>query len=266
MKKELERFRVEKINLSAIDRPEDPDRIDIGKLEISELAASIKERGLLQPITVAERNGKYEIVYGDRRFLAHKELGLDKIECVVRKYNEGEIAVDRAVENLQRVNLTVIEEAKVYQRMKDKGGLDDARIGKLVGKSGGVVKRKRYVLRMPQNIQTELHCGKLAQSVAEYLMAVGDETYRDDLLEMAVEHGVTLMVVRGWVDDWKRSQREKESGAGPGVIERGVNEEKPIYISCDICGGPENLNNIKRLSVCKGCFKVMVKTMREDEV
>lgn len=266
MKKTVERLRVEKISLGLIDRPKDPDRIDIGKIEVSELAASIKERGLLQPITVAEKNGKYEIVYGDRRFLAHQELGLDEIECVVRKYDEGEIAVDRAVENLQRVNLTVIEEARVYQRMMDKGGLDDSKIGKLVGKSGGVVKRKRYILRMPKNIQNALHGGILAQSVAEYLMAVGDETYRDYLLEMAVEHGVTLIVVRGWVDDWKRSQREKESGTGPGIIDRGVIEEKPIYVSCDICGGPENLNSIKRISTCKGCFKIIVKTLRGDEV
>lgn len=265
MREDIERLRVEVIRLELIDRPRDPDRIEIGKIEVSELAASIKERGLLQPITVAERNGRYEIVYGDRRFLAYQELGLGEIACVVRIYDEVEIAVDRAVENLQRVNLTALEEARLYQRMLDKGGLDDSKIGKLVGKSGGVVKRKRYILRMPKNIQDAMHSGALAHSVAEYLMAVGDATYRDYLLEMAVEHGVTLIVVRGWVDDWKKTQREKETGAGPGVIDRSVIEEKPIYVSCDICGGPENLNNVKRLSTCKGCFKIIVRTLRGEE-
>ena len=85
MQEDTERLKVESIRLDLIDRPRDPDRIEIGKLEVSELAASIKERGLLQPITVAERNGRYEIVYGDRRFLAHQELGLDEIVCVVKK-------------------------------------------------------------------------------------------------------------------------------------------------------------------------------------
>ncbi|GAI89218.1 unnamed protein product, partial [marine sediment metagenome] len=114
MQENTERLKVESIRLDLIDRPRDPDRIEIGRVEVSELAASIKERGLLQPITVAERNGRYEIVYGDRRFLAYQELGLDEIACVVRKYDEGEIAVDRAVENLQRVNLTVLEEARSF--------------------------------------------------------------------------------------------------------------------------------------------------------
>ncbi|MBA7700155.1 Nucleoid occlusion protein [subsurface metagenome] len=265
MKEETENLRVEMIRLELIDRPRDPDRLEIGKLEVSELAASIKERGLLQPITVAEKNGRYEVVYGDRRFLAYEELGLDKIACVVRKYDEGEIAVDRAVENLQRVDLTVLEEARVYQRMVDRGGLDDAKIGKLVGKSGGMVKRKRYLLRMPKNFQDELHSGRLLPSVGEYLMGVADESYRDYLLEMAVEHGVTLIVARGWVDDWKKSQREIETGAVGGGRDIGVMEDKPIYIPCDICKGPENLNKIKRISLCEGCFKIIVKTLRGED-
>ncbi|GAH84041.1 unnamed protein product, partial [marine sediment metagenome] len=177
MQEDTERLKVELIGLNLIDRPRDPDRMDIGKNEVSELAESIKERGLLQPITVSERNGRYEIVYGDRRYLAHIVLGLEKIECVVRQYDENEIAVDRAVENLQRVDLTVLEEAMVYQRMMDKGGLDDGKIGKLVGKSGGMVKRKRHLLRMPGNFLEALHRGKVLMSVAEYLMAVGDESH-----------------------------------------------------------------------------------------
>jgi len=265
MQEDTERLKVESIRLDLIDRPRDPDRIEIGKLEVSELAASIKERGLLQPITVAERDGRYEIVYGDRRFLAHQELGLDKIGCVVRQFDESEIAVDRAVENLQRVDLTVLEEAMVYQRMMDKGGLDDGKIGKLVGKSGGMVKRKRHLLRMPRNFQEALHSGRVSPSVAEYLMAVGDESQRDYLLEMAVEHGVTLIVARGWVDDWKRSQREIESGEGQGLRDVGVYEEKPIYIPCDICGGPENLKGIKRLSTCKECFRIILKSLRGED-
>ena len=260
-----ERFKVKEISLELIDRPADPDRMDVGGNEVDELAASIKERGLLQPITVAERNGRYEIVYGDRRFLAYKVLGLNKIACVVRQYDENEIAVDRAVENLQRVDLTVLEEAMVYERMLDKGGLDDGQIGKLVGKSGGMVKRKRHLLRMPRNFQEALHSGRVLPSVAEYLMAVGDESHRDYLLEMAVEHGVTLIVARSWVDDWKRSQREIASGEGQGIRDVGVFEEKPIYVSCDICGGPENLKGIKRLSTCKGCFKVIIKSLRGED-
>jgi len=250
--------------LDLIDRPRDPDRMDIGKNEVSELAESIKERGLLQPITVSERNGRYEIVYGDRRFLAHQELGLDKIACVIHKYNESEIAVDRAVENLQRVDLTVLEEAMVYQRMMDKGDLDDGQIGKLVGKSGGMVKRKRHLLRMPRHFLQALHTGKVMMSVAEYLMAVGDESHRDYLLEMAIEHGVTLIVARGWVDDWKRSKREIESRREGSTGDIGVFEEKPIYVSCDICGGPENMKDIKRMSTCKECYRIIIKNMRGE--
>jgi ParB family chromosome partitioning protein len=266
MREDIERLKVEVIRLELIDRPQYPDRIEIGALEISELAESIKERGLLQPITVAEKNGRYEIVYGDRRFLAYQELGLDEIACVVREYDEGDIAVDRAVENLQRVNLSALEEARLYQRMQDKGGLNDAKIGKLVGKAGGIVRRKRHILRMPKNFQDAMHKGKIIQSVAEYLMAIGDETYRDYLLEIAVEHGTTLIVARGWVDDWKKSQREKERGVAEGGLDRSVFEEQPIYVSCELCGGPENLNTVKRLRICKECYRIIVKNLGGEEV
>lgn len=260
---ENERDRVVEIRLDEIIRPETPDRLEISQEAVEELAASIAERGLLQAVTVAPKNGRYEIVYGDRRYLAHKYLGMEKIKAIVRGYDEKEIAIDRGVENLQRVDLTVIEEARVYERLRDKGGLSEKEIAKKLGRSAGVVHRRLKLLRYPKNIQRALHAGKMSVGVGESLMGCADDGYRDYLVEMAVEHGVTTEVARLWVSDWKKAQRKKSDDVGRGGLEQGVLEPTIVYTPCDLCRGPEDAMKMKQLRICKGCFKELMRIISE---
>jgi len=112
------------VKMELIDRPEDLARLDIQQKEIEGLAASIRERGLQQAIKVACRGDRFKLVFGDRRFLACRLLGWEAIEAVVVEATDRDIAIDRAVENIQRVDLTPVEEGLQYKAMMEKMGMN----------------------------------------------------------------------------------------------------------------------------------------------
>jgi len=142
-------------------RPEIADRIDIEEEKVRELAENIREQGLLQSPLVRKVGNEYEIIAGDRRILAVKKLGWSEIECVVCQMTDAQAAEARASENLAREDLTVIEEARVYERLLKTYGYTIKQIAEKMGKSAGVVKRRLDLLKMPQCLQDAIiRCGR----------------------------------------------------------------------------------------------------------
>lgn len=253
------------VPMEKIDRPVEGTRLEIPPEEIAELAESIEERGLLQPILITPRNERFEIIFGDRRFLAHKKLGREKIQAKVVDADAEAVALDRATENLHRRDLSPFEEGMVYAGLRDKNGLSIPQICKKMKKSQGRVERRLSVLRMPEQIQKAVHYGKVSLGVAEELMGCPDQGKRMYFLEMAVEHGVTVAVARMWVDDFKKSLRSRDSeieGGGPPGL---AFDTSPIYRACDVCRGPCDLAEVKELRVCPECFKGIVEAIRARE-
>ena len=249
--------------MELIDRPRRVSRFDILESELDELVESIRERGLLQAITVAERDGRFEVVFGDRRYLAHKKLGLEKIRCVVREYSDADIAIDRATENGQRADLSPLEEAAEYVNLHETHGMSWDQIGKMLGKSGGLVLRRTRVLSMDQRIQKALHEKKISIGVAEELHRCPDLTHSLYLLEMCVEHGVTVAVARGWVNDYISQARRQASDVAGGGGDYPVYESQPIFRACALCKGPVDLMKLKHLETCPECFDAILKIVRE---
>jgi len=245
------------IAMDKIDRPADGARVMIGEEEIVELAESIRERGLLQPILVTPRDGRFEIVAGDRRYLAHEYLGYKKIEAKVVEADEKDVVIDRAIENLQRVDLSPFEEGMIYGTLRDKMGFTVEEIGKKMRKSPGRIERRLSVLRMPESFQKAVHFGKISMGVAEELWSTPDAGKREYFLEIAVEHGVTTAVARGWVNDFKKSLRASESDNEEGTPVAEPFENVPIYRACDICKNPMEYKDAIELRVCPACGEAM---------
>ena len=107
------------IDIHDIEANEKQPRTHFEKEKIQELSVSIQQNGLLQPIVVRPYNGKYQIVVGERRFRACKLAGLEEVPCMVQEYNEDQTATAALVENIQRENLSPIEEALAYQQLLD---------------------------------------------------------------------------------------------------------------------------------------------------
>ena len=252
-----------KIEINLIDEPEGIIRMDIDPDGVIDLAASIKEIGLLQAILVRPRDGRYEVVFGHRRFLACQRLGMSRILATVRELDDIQVALMRATENIERIDISPIEEAAVYQHLHEQLGLSIDAIGQKMGKSPSIVRRRLDLLRMPANLQQAIHQGKIGYSVAEALWSLGDTSAIDYYLPFAIEHGATLEVVRGWVRDHKDELRRQEGGPVRGGGFANPMEACPVYVACDLCRGAMEIGHETVIRACPTCTNILSKTQEE---
>jgi len=253
--------KIAEVNLSLIDEPKVIDRMEISPEAIIELAESISEIGLLQPILLREDGGRYEVIAGHRRFLAHKQLGLKVIKAVIRVMDDQEAALARATENLGRVNLTPVEEATVYSNLVNIHSLTCEQVGKKFGKSPGIIRRRMDLLKMPPQLRNAVHEKKISIAVAEELWPITDIAVLDYYLSFAVEGGCTQAVSRQWCKDWRDTERRKAAGDVEGGGVSGPFEPRPVYVSCDLCVGPMEIGKETVLRVCPDCFKTIKANM-----
>lgn len=252
------------ILLSLIDRPEEIARMEIDPDRIRELAESIKERGLLQPIIVHPKGDRFGIIAGDRRYLAHELLGSKKIMCRIRDVSDAEIIIDRAIENLQREDLTPIEEAYIYVDLRASKGMSIEEISKVVSKSCGIVERRMAILKMPESFQKAIHEGKVSLSVAEELWSTPDAAKREYFLTLAIEHGITKGVARTWVSEYRKSVRSVDTAGEAGGSGPLAYEDVPIYRACDLCHGPVDYAKLKELRICPVCDEAIASALKKQ--
>lgn len=249
------------VPLISIDRPEAGVRLQIDREKIEELAHSIEQQGLLQAIVLRPKGDRFEIVAGDRRYLAHEFLGLDKIRASIVEMSDLECALARATENLTRADLSPLEEAAIYKDLMDSRGLTAAQIGEKMGKTGGTVLRRLSILRMPDALQKAIHAKKISVSAGEELARIKDVSALEYYLECAVEHGATKDVCRMWAKDWEDVQRRKQHAGGGSAPPLATFESKPIYVTCETCHGAMELGKEVVLRICAECATVIKKAL-----
>lgn len=256
--------RYKMLQVDKIDPPKDASRMTIDIKELEELARSIEEQGLLEPIIVNDGGERFEIVAGDRRHKAVMLLGHKTINARIVEMDREEIDLARAVENMQRKDLSPFEEGVIYCNLNKvhKMALED--ISRRMGKSMGVIKRRMEIMKMPESIQRALHAREVRISVAEELMSCSDKAHQDYLLEMAIEHGVTRDVTRMWVSDWRKSLREPPGASGGGALDAHLMKPEIIYRGCETCQAPVNIHEMKELRICKGCFKAIIEGIQAE--
>jgi len=262
-KKETSRNTYKTLLMTSIDPPSEVARLEIPEGEIRELAQSIKEQGQLQPIIVFKKGERYEVVFGHRRWLAIQYLKQKTISCKVVDNEPKTNALARASENLQRRNISPLEEGMTYQGFIEKFGMTIDQIAKMTGISAGVVKRKINVLKMTDSLIDAVHKKLISLTVAEELMRCPDEAYREYLIDMSREHGVTKDVARGWVDDRIKELRATSSAGAGGSPSPEVYIESPTFIACKGCKQPHDISNLRSVGICPECFKIFI-TMLES--
>jgi ParB family transcriptional regulator, chromosome partitioning protein len=164
-------------------------RTQIGEADLAELTASIEASGLLQPVIVRPRNGKYELIAGERRWRAVQRLGWTKIPAVVRDVDDQTLLTLALVENLQRDDLNAIDEATGYQRLAEEFQLPQAEIARLVGRDRSTIANQLRLLKLPNEIKALIQEGNLSEGHARALLAVSDQGEMLRLANEAVEQG-----------------------------------------------------------------------------
>jgi ParB/RepB/Spo0J family partition protein len=256
----MNEINVVKIGMKLIDRPKDPARSKIDAEKVRELAESIREVGLQQPVLLRPLNGRYEVVAGDRRFLAHKFLGLEEIASIVRELTEEETIIIRATENLQREDLTPMDEARVYGSMRSGLGMSIEKIARKMGRTYVTIKKYLELLELDPEFQEAIDSKKIGIEVAHILSQIDDPEFKKFYFTSAVENGVTKEVAVSWLAAYRQSKEARyyaEGGAGGGSS--AITEDKPIYQTCGGCNGPVEIKEIRYVPLCPGCIKEILR-------
>jgi len=261
MVKKAEKDIIRQVELKLIDPPDGHVRMEIPERTIFELSESLKEVGLIQAILITPVDGRYEVVVGHRRYLAAKRLNWDKIKAEVKKLDRKEIAIMRATENLQREDLSPIEEAAIYRDLLDDKGFTINMIADKIGKSRTHVEGRMRLLKLDMEIQKAIHARKILIEVGVILSKIKDKKDLYYYLEMAIENGVTPAVARGWTEDVRKSlqyidsREEPPSPPGEDII------QEKIYTPCQFCEGPMEYKDMRVVKICQTCFDQVRKSL-----
>ena len=198
-----------KISISEIVRGKYQPRKIFNKESLEELSNSIRERGVVQPIIVRksrEFNNKYEIVAGERRWLASQNAGLNEIPAVVIEADDTKALEFAIVENVQRSDLNPVEEATGYKRLMDEFGYDQEKVGKFIGKSRAHIANCLRLLTLPKDVINLIVTGKITQGHAKVLVGMENANL---LAKKIVEKKLSVRQAENLVNLFKKPKKIK---------------------------------------------------------
>ena len=203
----MEEFKL--IRISDIQKNPYQPRKEFSKEKIQELAQSIKENGLIQPIIVRQSPViGYEILAGERRYRASIEAGLSEVPVIIKKLSDQDMMVHSIIENLQREDLNPIEEAKAYQSLIDKG-YTHADIAEKMGKSRPYITNLVRLLTLPDFILKDVETGKLSQAHARLLIQLPLKEQKN-LLNRIQKEDLSVRQVEYLLKEEKNKKKSKE--------------------------------------------------------
>jgi ParB family transcriptional regulator, chromosome partitioning protein len=170
---------------------------------LAELAESIKEKGVLQPIIVSQSGPGYEIIAGERRYRASKLAGLKEVPVIIKRYNEQEKFEVALLENIQREDLTPIEEAEAYNYLMTTHALTQEELAQKLGKKRATIANCIRLLSLPSNIKEEIKSGFISKAQAKILLSVETNEERLKIIDQIKNQGITIRTLETIV------QREK---------------------------------------------------------
>ncbi len=192
---------IKMVRVSAIEPNRGQPRKEFDSESLSELADSIREHGVLQPLLVRRLPGasldeeSYQLVAGERRWRAARMAGLSEVPVVVREMSEAEVLEFALIENLQREDLNPLEEAGGYQELIDTFGLTQEEVARKVGRSRSAVANALRVLKLPQELHPYLRDGDLTAGHAKALLTVKERGKMLKLAEITIEQGLSVREV-----------------------------------------------------------------------
>ncbi|MBU6410253.1 MAG: ParB/RepB/Spo0J family partition protein [Verrucomicrobia bacterium] len=211
---------VDKIRRSALQ-----PRKQFSEESLRELADSIREQGIVQPLVVREREGFYELIAGERRWRAAQLLNLEEVPVITREADDRAVLELALIENLQRENLNAIEEALGFAQLAEQFQLTQEEISAKVGKSRAVVANALRLLKLPAAVQGFIGEGRLAVGHAKVILGLADEKEQRLAAERVIKEGLNVRQTEGLVAKWlkrggrKPAQPEVETARDPHVAD-----------------------------------------------
>ncbi len=195
------------------DNPFQP-RTHYDESKLAELKASIKEKGILVPILVRLKDGKYEVVAGERRLKAARSLSVQEVPAIVREVSDQEALVLALIENIQREELNPIEEAEAYKKLIEEFRYTQDMVAESVGKDRSTITNLLRLLKLPADIQQSVYDGVLSVGHARALLSVETLSEQKKLFDLVVKKGLSVRELEdlarsGGKDGGRRAKTQK---------------------------------------------------------
>lgn len=191
--------------------------------DLMELSCSIAEYGILNPLTVRLRNGRYELVAGERRLRAAKLAGLSEVPCILLDVGLEEASLLALIENLQRRDLDFIEEANGISQLIRMFGMSQEEAARRLGKSQSAVANKLRLLRLPQDVLDSLRSNGLTERHGRALLRLDSADKQRDALEQIIRRDMTVAMTDSYIDVLLEAEKEQEKS-----------EQKRTFIMKDV--------------------------------
>ena len=226
-----------RISLNDIKRNENQPRKVFNEEKIDELAESIREHGVIQPIIVMKSGTGYEIVAGERRWRAARKAGLAEIPAVVRELTKEQNMLFAIIENMQREDLSPIEEAEGIKNMIETFNLTQEEVSKSIGKSRPYITNSLRLLKLPKPIREMIVDGRHGK----ILVAIDDEEKQIGLANKIVEESISVRGIEDFMKEKKNRKRGKPAKQSPKssdllLVERELKEALGTKVIIDITG------------------------------
>lgn len=201
-------------------------RKDFNKEPLQELADSIKEQGLLQPITVRKNGENFEIIAGERRWRACQLAGLHNVPTIIRDVSDQKSMELALIENIQRENLNPVEEALAYQLLIDEHELSQQDVAQKVGKNRSTVTNSLRILTLPREVRDRLRNAELSLGHAKVLLGIADPKVQISLAKKAVQKKLSVRALE--------KEIKKASGSASDLGELNVSERLAQGLATDL--------------------------------
>ncbi len=233
-----ERVVIKQIPLVQIGANPDQPRKTFRDAELNDLAASIKEKGVLQPIllrAVAGRPYNYEIVAGERRFRASKLAGLTEIPAVIKKLDDNNAMEIALIENVQRENLDPVEEAAAYKNLIEKCNYEMDDVSRLIGKSASYIRNSMRILELPESVRLMVSNGELSASHARTIaVAENPEKLAQEIVNKKMSVADTSALVKNTKRTGKARQFVSKTIAAADIKRMENDIQKSLNVSAKI--------------------------------
>ena len=175
--------KLKNIDINKIQANVNQPRTVFNEAKIDELAASIKENGLIQPIVVRKNNGVYQIIAGERRYRACRLLNMKQVPCIIEDYTDKQTQTLAIIENIQREDLSPLEEAKAYQALIKEYDYNQTELAEIVGKKQSTIANKLRLLKLSDDVQFSLNQKQITERHARAMLSLDEEKQHSVLQE-----------------------------------------------------------------------------------
>ena len=251
------------IPISQIDEPPIPMRASMDDAKLQELANSIADVGLQQPITVVERDGRFEIVTGHRRYIAHCMLNRHEILCIVRQPGEVQQIAAMIAENFCREDVNAADEAIWMAELTELHHFTEDDLIKATRRSADYIGDRFRLLRGDPEVFKAVQDGSITHTAARELNKCKNAEMRNYFLDAAIRGGTPSRIVRRWIDDYVLQSTVPQT-ENPIVLEVQPVEPMQVHVSaCELCGGSKDPWNLVNVTIHKWELDLILKAQRE---